>query len=273
MDLRHDTAIIAFIGPIETYSDADDNPQNAEVITFLSRSIQQSSSPTVQNVVARAQEDFLNGIARPHGVARTWRLEDYHHWTQQYTERAARRLDNSQEQEENPGPWTPDATDYCVRLASTRIGGQHLDTIDPLGSSAVGQRSILMLPASPPSNIPVPAAAPSSQGSQALTQQFASLSLNNVPAHSPATAFNVDHLCWGVAALPRQYCISPSIDFILAAQGTALPIIAMVKCVLADSQLVGDHCLARLEEIPLDFTTTHIIAYLAGRLVVDRGHA
>lgn len=277
MDLRHDIAIMAFIGPIETYTEDDGDPQNAKVFTFLSRSIQQATSPAVKRIVAQAREDFLHGIAKPHGVKRTWRFREYEDWKGVYMAKAAERLSSGLTQDDNGRPWEADAEEYQSRLDDMAIGGVYLESIDPLvytsqpESGATSAQSGFRTPAAtsafPASIIPVPAAVPQSQSFHSMTQQLSSLSIGGGESHFPNTAaVTVDHERWGLMAVPQEFSVSPAINFVLAAEGVGNPKIAMVKCILGDAGLKGDDCITKLEDIPLDFAVARIIAYLAGRL-------
>ncbi|KAG8938999.1 hypothetical protein FRC04_007138 [Tulasnella sp. 424] len=270
MDLRHDIPIMAMFGPIEHYTRDDENPSNARVFTFLSRSIQQSTAPSVKTMISQAAENFLNGIVKHHVKFRSHRAQEHAQHQKSYETAASARMRRGQR--EDIGPWSPDCNQYEQLLQDTAIQGTLLVDIDPTPPISMiipdeeESNSLFTPPSSPPSQIPTPATARQSDPYAALTQHFNVLTLKSLEYETAGTAKQyIDPTDWGVPRVPTEYSISPELDFILVANGVKDSGIAKIKCILADTACRGHDCIRKLEGV-VGFGLARTVAYLAGRL-------
>lgn len=278
MDLRHDIPILAFIGPIENHTPDDDDPSNAKVLTYLSRPIQQSTLRGTKQIIARAREDFLNRIARPHIKFRGHRYQSYIEHKAMYTASVSQSS-----RVPDYGPWNPDQHTYTQLLYSTNIAGVPVDEIDPLSlppiidTQSQGTRSFGLSMYTQPSPPPSPfsqrptsaAASPRQQQTQQSSLQdiMSSLTLQESTPRAGARTrgSTFDPTEWGVRQVPGQYRISPAVDFILAANDIGDATLAMVKCILGEERYEGHTVIEQLSEI-LGFGLACTVACIENRL-------
>lgn len=276
MDLRHDIPIMAFVGPIETYTSDDDDPSNTSIFTYLSCPIKQSTNPGTKQIVARAREDFLNGIVRPHSKLQGHRRQFYDDHKDAYCKRV---FSNGGIQD--GGPWDPNTDTYTQLLDSMAIGGVPLDEINPLalppitGIQPEAFRSIRESMYTPPS-LPPPSQQPSSAAASPRAQRSQEDPLygrlSSLTLHEPAVIARMGNgestfepTEWGVRKVPAHYRICPSLDFILAANNVGNAQLAMVKCIVGDERCTGHKLIEKLEGI-LGFGLACTVAYLMDRL-------